>query len=75
MQKKVGATPCMFILCSCSSLQTRTRGASESNNAVLAAMNQHRRKKGRKKIDIMELVNYSTLTAAPSNSMRRFFSE
>jgi len=51
---KVAATPCMFVLCSCRSLQTRTRGASESNKAVLATKNQHRRKAGKKKIDLVE---------------------
>lgn len=54
MQMKVAATPCMFVLYSCSSLQTRTRGASESKKAVLAAMNQHRRKTGKKNIDLAE---------------------
>ena len=53
MQKKVLETPCMFVLCSCSSLQKRTREAPESNNAVLAAMNQHKRKRGKKNIDLV----------------------
>ena len=51
MQKKLLETPCMFVLCSCSSLQKRTREALESNKVVLAAMNQHKRKRGKKNID------------------------
>jgi len=44
----------MSVLCSCSSLQTRTRWALESNKAVFAAMNQHRKKTGKNNIDLAE---------------------
>jgi len=72
MQKKVASARCMFVICSCSSLQKRTREALASNEVVLAAMNQHKRKRGKKNIDLV-LVEQLMVTEKMRARVLKFF--